>query len=132
VPDIPDEKTEALKTGEPQSEVKLKFFDEIYSDPAKLEQFMQAMSGLSRVDFETLAARFDFGRYRSVCDVGGATGRLCRTLAGRYPAHGGLPLRVGSGQAPVDGLPDAGDRRADRAGQAGLGGVVDQLPAPDL
>ena len=113
VPDIPDEKTEALKTGEPQSEVKLKFFDEIYSDPAKLEQFMQAISGLSRVDFETLAARFDFGRYRSVCDVGGATGRLCRTLAGRYPAHGGLPLRVGSGQAPVDGLPDAGDRRAD-------------------
>ena len=67
-----------------------------------------------------------------VAEGGGATGRLCRTLAGRYPAHGGLSLRVGSGQAPVDGLPDAGDRRADRAGQAGLGGVVDQLPAPDL
>ena len=80
------ELTEALKTGEPQNEVKLKpFFDEIYSDPAKLEQFMQAMSGLSRVDFDTLAERFDFGRYRTVCDVGGATGRLATTLAGRYP-----------------------------------------------
>jgi hypothetical protein len=80
------ELTEALKTGEPQSEVKLKpFFEEIYSDPAKLEQFMQAMSGLSRADFDALAERFDFGRYRSVCDVGGATGRLCTTLAGRYP-----------------------------------------------
>jgi SAM-dependent methyltransferase len=80
------ELTEALKTGQPQSEVKLKpFFEEIYSDPAKLEQFMQAMSGLSRGDFDTLAERFDFGRYRTVCDVGGATGRLCTTLAGRYP-----------------------------------------------
>jgi cyclopropane fatty-acyl-phospholipid synthase-like methyltransferase len=80
------ELTEALKTGEPQNEVKLKpFFEEIYSDPAKLEQFMQAMSGLSRADFDTLAERFDFARYGTVCDVGGATGRLCTTLAGRYP-----------------------------------------------
>jgi hypothetical protein len=80
------ELTEALKTGQPQSEVKLKpFFEEIYSDPAKLEQFMQAMSGLSRGDFDALAARFAFGRYRSVCDVGGATGRLCTTLAARHP-----------------------------------------------
>jgi hypothetical protein len=80
------ELTEALKTGEPQSEVKLKpFFEEIYSDPAKLEQFMHAMSGLSRGDFHALAERFDFGRYHTVCDVGGATGRLCTTLAGRYP-----------------------------------------------
>jgi hypothetical protein len=80
------ELTQALKTGEPQNEVKLKpYFDEIYSDPAKLEQFMQAMAGLSRVDFDTLAQRFDFGRYGTVCDVGGATGRLCTTLVGRYP-----------------------------------------------
>jgi O-methyltransferase domain/Dimerisation domain len=80
------ELTDALRTGEPQSEVKLKpFFEEIYSDPAKLEQFMQAMSGLSRVDFDTLAERFDFGCYGTVCDVGGATGRLSMTLAGRYP-----------------------------------------------
>ncbi|MDT5001126.1 MAG: hypothetical protein QOK12_3231, partial [Mycobacterium sp.] len=75
-----------LKTGEPQSEVKLKpFFEEIYSDPAKLEQFMHAMSGLSRGDFDILAERFDFARYNTVCDVGGATGRLGTTLAGRYP-----------------------------------------------
>ncbi len=45
---------------------------------------MQAMSGLSRGDFDALAERFDFGRYGTVCDVGGATGRLSTTLAGRY------------------------------------------------
>jgi hypothetical protein len=80
------ELTEALKTGQPQNEVKLKpFFEDLYSDPAKLEQFVQAMSGLSRGDFDTLAERFDFGRYATVCDVGGATGQLSTTLAGRYP-----------------------------------------------
>src|SRR6267154_526764 len=61
------ELTQALKTGEPQNEVKLKpFFEEIYSDPAKLEQFMQAMSGLSRGDFDTFAQRFDFAGYQTV------------------------------------------------------------------
>jgi O-methyltransferase domain/Dimerisation domain len=89
--------TQALKTGEPQNEVKLKpYFDEIYSDPAKLEQFMQAMSGLSLGDFHALAERFDFARYDTVCDVGGATGQLCRILAGRY-SH----LRCTSYDQPV-------------------------------
>src|SRR5258705_12698820 len=45
---------------------------------------MQGIASLSRGDFDTLAGRFDFGSYRTVCDVGGATGRLCTTLAGRY------------------------------------------------
>ena len=40
--------TEALKTGQPQNEIKQTgkpMFDELYSDPARLEQFMQAMQG---------------------------------------------------------------------------------------
>ena len=40
--------TEALKTGKPQNEIKHSgkpMFDELYSDPARLEQFMDAMSG---------------------------------------------------------------------------------------
>src|SRR6202048_2140148 len=79
--------TEALKTGQPQTEVKLTgkpIFEELYSDPAKLEQFMRAL-GLSFGDFHALAERFDFAGYHTVCDVGGATGQLCTTLAGRYP-----------------------------------------------
>ena len=41
-------------------------------------------------------------------------------------AHSRLPLRVGSGQTPLDDLPDAGCRRAARARQTGLGRVVDR------
>ena len=32
-----------------------------------------------------LAEQFDFSRYRTVCDVGGATGQLCLALASRHP-----------------------------------------------
>jgi SAM-dependent methyltransferase len=80
--------TEALKTGEPQNEVKrtgTTMFEELYSDPARLEQVMHAMQGISLGPFNALSEAFDFSKYESVCDVGGATGQLCAMLAGRHP-----------------------------------------------
>jgi SAM-dependent methyltransferase len=80
--------TEALQTGEPQNEIKRTgkpMFDELYSDPARLEQFMGAMQGISQGNFHALAEKFDFSKYETVCDVGGATGQLCTILAGRHP-----------------------------------------------
>ena len=80
--------TTALKTGEPQNEVKhtgQAMFDELYSDPARLEQFMHAMKGISAGNFHALAEKFDFSKYETVCDVGGATGQLCTILATRHP-----------------------------------------------
>jgi predicted O-methyltransferase YrrM len=80
--------TEALKTGRPQNEVKLTgkpMFEELYRDPARLEQFLSAMSGVSGAPFRELAERVDFSRYSTLCDIGGATGQLCMILARRYP-----------------------------------------------
>jgi SAM-dependent methyltransferase len=80
--------TEALQTGKPQNEIKhtgKPMFDELYSDPARLEQFMEAMQGISRGGFQALAEQFDFSKYETVCDVGGATGQLCTIIAGRHP-----------------------------------------------
>jgi hypothetical protein len=80
--------TEALQTGKPQNEIKhtgKPMFDELYNDPARLEQFMDAMQGISLGNFHALAEKFDFSRYKTVCDVGGATGQLCTTLAARHP-----------------------------------------------
>ncbi|BDC49272.1 methyltransferase/methylase [Bryobacterales bacterium F-183] len=79
---------EALRTGRPQNEVKhgtKGIFEELYSDSGKLEQFLWAMCGLSRINFEALAEKFDFSRYRTLCDVGGATGLLCIEVAKRHP-----------------------------------------------
>ena len=80
--------TEALQTGEPQNEIKhtgQSMFHELYRDPGRLEQFMRAMSGISAGNFHAVAEKFDFSPYRSVCDVGGATGQLSVILAERHP-----------------------------------------------
>ncbi len=66
--------TAGLKTGQPQNEVKhtgTAMFEELYSDPARLEQFMGAMAGISAGNFHALAEKVDFSRYKTVCDVGG-------------------------------------------------------------
>ena len=79
---------EALRTGKPQNEVKhgeKGIFEALYADRAKLEQFLNAMTGLSRVNFETFAERFDWARHRTLCDVGGATGLLAIEVCKRHP-----------------------------------------------
>jgi len=80
--------TEALKTGKPQNEIKRSgkpMFDELYSDPGRLEQFMSAMAGVSMGNFHAFAERFDFTNYRTLADIGGATGQLSCIVAQRHP-----------------------------------------------
>jgi hypothetical protein len=82
------ELTEALQTGRPQNEIKHSgkaMFEELYSDPDRLEQFMNAMAGISLGPFQALAEKFDFSKYETLCDVGGATGQLSLTVAKRHP-----------------------------------------------
>jgi alkyl hydroperoxide reductase subunit AhpC/SAM-dependent methyltransferase len=79
---------EALRTGQPQNEIKhghKGLFEELYSDPPRLEQFMGAMTGLSRINFEAFADKFDFSRFETLCDVGGATGLLSIEVAKKHP-----------------------------------------------
>ncbi|MGE0886793.1 MAG: methyltransferase [Blastocatellales bacterium] len=80
--------TEALRTGNPQNEIKhtgTSVFAELYSKPERLEQFMDAMSGISAANFQAFAEKFDFSRYKTMCDVGGASGQLSRFVAQRHP-----------------------------------------------
>jgi predicted O-methyltransferase YrrM len=79
---------EALRTGKPQNEVKhgqKGMFETLYEELPRLEQFMGAMTGLSRLNFEAFAAKFDFGPYKTLCDIGGATGLLSMEVAKRHP-----------------------------------------------
>lgn len=78
----------ALETGKPQNEVKHNgrpMFEELYADPARLEQFMLAMAGISRGNFQALVDAFDFSPYLTYCDVGGATGLLAGMVAKKNP-----------------------------------------------
>lgn len=80
--------TDALKTGKPQNEVKYNqetIFSILYKDPERLEEFMKAMKGLSAMNFESFAKKFDFSNYSTLCDVGGATGQLSIYVAQANP-----------------------------------------------
>ena len=78
----------ALKTGKPQNEIKHSqkpMFEVLYEDLPRLEQFMEAMRGISRGNFQAFAQKFDFSRYTTLCDVGGATGLLSTLVAIQRP-----------------------------------------------
>src|SRR5690348_6492871 len=80
--------TPALKTGKPQNEIKesgKSMFGELYADPVRLEQFMDAMSGISLGNFTAFADTFDLSRYNTLADIGGATGQLACIVADRHP-----------------------------------------------
>ena len=80
--------TDGLKTGMPQNETKHSgepMFTKLYADPARLEQFMNAMSGVSAGNFKEFASKFDFSKFNTLCDVGGATGQLSCMVAAANP-----------------------------------------------
>ncbi|MDF1543682.1 MAG: methyltransferase [bacterium] len=77
----------ALKTGEPQNEVKQSgksMFAELYADKARLGQFLEAMSGVQAGNFLALSDKFDFGKYNTVSDIGGALALLARVVGARH------------------------------------------------
>lgn len=68
--------TTALRTGEPQNEIKhtgQSLFASFSQDPDRLGQFMAGMAGVGASAFHALSEQFDFTRYRTVCDAGGGT-----------------------------------------------------------
>jgi hypothetical protein len=126
--------TEALKTGQPQNEVKhdgRPLFEELYSDPARLEQFLDGMTGISLGNFHALAEKFDFTRYETVCDVGGATGQLSAVLAGHHP-HLRLTTFDLPVVAPIAEREVAAAGLADRISVASGDFFADPLPKADV
>ena len=74
-----DHLTEGLRTGLPQNELKgggAPVFETIYSDPARLKEFLRAMTGVSHGANMVIAAKFPWAQYRTVVDAGPAQGDL--------------------------------------------------------
>lgn len=79
---------EALRTGQPQNEIKQtgkSMFEALYAKPERLKQFIDAMSGISIGNFMALARKFDFSPYSTLCDIGGAAGVLSVEVAKHNP-----------------------------------------------
>ncbi|KAK48993.1 methyltransferase [Caballeronia jiangsuensis] len=90
--------TEALRTGLPQNESKHggNVFETLYSDPARLRGFLQAMSGVSMGAAQAIARQFPWSEYRTFIDIGAAQGALPVQIARAHPhlTGGGFDLPV--------------------------------------
>ena len=76
--------TEALRTGAPQNEVKTGgpgIFEALYADPARLKQFLGAMTGISHGANMTIARAFPWAKHKTFVDVGTAQGDLAAQIA---------------------------------------------------
>lgn len=75
--------TTALRTGEPQNEARTgeDMFAKLYADPARLKEFLRAMSGVSRGANLAIASQFSWGGYRTFVDAGTAQGDLALQIA---------------------------------------------------
>ncbi|MDO8794461.1 MAG: methyltransferase [Vicinamibacterales bacterium] len=84
--------TEGLQTGLPQNEVKSGaqgLFEGLYAEPARLKEFLKAMTGLSHDANLAIAHAFPWKDYRTYVDVGTAQGDLAGQIALASPhLHG--------------------------------------------
>ena len=106
--------TEALRTGLPQNEVKTGgpgLFETLYADPARLEQFLAAMTGISHGANMAIARAFPWKDYRTFVDVGTAQGDLAAQIALANPHLHGAGLRPAGSGADLRGVRRRGRRR---------------------
>jgi hypothetical protein len=85
--------TEALRTGMPQNEIRgggPGIFEQLYGDPARLKEFLGAMTGISHGANMTIARAFPWASYRTFADVGTAQGDLAAQIALANPHLKGI------------------------------------------
>ena len=114
--------TEGLRTGRPQNETAaghLRSSRRVYADPARLEEFLAAMTGLSHAANMTIAATFPWRDYASFVDVGTAQGDLAVQIALANPHLTGTGFD----------LPEVGPIFEDYVAANGLAGRVAFAPA---
>src|ERR1043166_1574683 len=76
--------TEALRTGRPQNEARdgsLSLFEALYAEPARLKEFLRAMTGLSHGANCAIARQFPWAKYKTFSDIGTAQGDLAVQIA---------------------------------------------------
>ena len=109
--------TEALRTGKPQNELRtgdVPLFEAIYADPARLREFLAAMSGISRGAALAIAAKFPWRNHRTFVDVGTAQGDTASQIALAHPHLTGIGFD----------LPEVGPIFEDYVAGLGLSGRV--------
>jgi len=66
------------------------FFDWLAKNPEEASMFSETMIGIHGAEPPAVAAAYDFSRFATIVDVGGATGNLLTTILGKYPGSRGI------------------------------------------
>jgi hypothetical protein len=85
--------TVALRTGEQQNEAKgggPSLFATLYAEPARLKEFLGAMTGISRGANRAIAAQFPWKKYKTAADIGTAQGDTIVQVALANPHISGI------------------------------------------
>lgn len=78
-----------LLTGLPQNEIKQgdnDMFAKLYESPERLREFVHAMSGIQMGNFMAFAQKFDFSKYKTLTDAGGA-GAILSLMVAKHQPH---------------------------------------------
>ena len=79
---------DAMKTGKLQNEAANQgenLFEAIYKSPEKTKEFIHAMTGIQVGNFMAFANKFDFSKYKTLCDIGGSGAMLSIQVAMHNP-----------------------------------------------
>jgi hypothetical protein len=125
--------TTAVRTGEPQNEVKggHDLFGAIYADPARLKEFLRAMSGVSRGANMAIARAFPWSQYETCADIGTAQGDLVTQIALAQPHLRGIGFDLPEVGPVFEEYVEA-NGLADRVRFLGGSFFTDDLPQADV
>jgi hypothetical protein len=97
--------TEALRSGRPQNEARdgsAPLFETLYADPARLREFLRAMTAISHGANLAIARQFPWREYRTFADVGTAQGDLAVQIALHNPHLVGVGFDLPKAQPVFD------------------------------
>ena len=125
--------TTAVRTGSPQNESKggTDPFAAIYADPARLREFLRAMSGVSRGANMAIAHQFPWSGYKTCADIGTAQGDLVTQIALAQPHLKGTGFDLPE-VGPVFEEYIADNGIADRVQFVGGSFFTEELPKADV
>lgn len=79
---------EAMRTGKLQNEAANQgenLYEAIYKSPEKTREFVHAMTGIQIGNFIAFATKFNFSKYKTLCDIGGSGAMLSIQVANHNP-----------------------------------------------
>lgn len=125
--------TAAVRTGEAQNESRGGHdpFAAIYADPARLKEFLRAMSGVSRGANMAIARQFQWAGYSTFADIGTAQGDLAVQIALANPHLSGIGYDLPEVGPVFDDYADAAGV-SDRVRFQGGSFFTDELPPADV